>query len=295
LTSTTHGQRPQLIDSLDDPLIASYRNVRERKLRDEGLFITEGGLLAERLLRSRFPVESLLVTVGHGKRYASLLPERVPLYCVEAALMREIVGFDFHRGVLGLGRRLPFTDVEAYVSRLLENRERQALDDSLNSLKLVACPGTETGENLGMVLRSAAAFGVQGVLLPTDGADPLSRRCLRQGMGSSLSLPIARSEDLLGALCRLQETAGLRLIAAVAPQSSAQSKTGGVIELQDFNWPARSVLVAGNEYQGLDSQWLQNCDYHVTIPISPSCDSLNVAVATGILLHHMAASNPVST
>ena len=262
----------QVIESLDDPRVAGYRNLRERSLRDEGVFITEGALLAERLLQSRFAVESLFVTLENAVRFAELLQSRAPLYVAEAALMRQIVGFDFHRGVLGLGRRLPFPNATSAIGHVLSSGER---------LRLLACPGTETAENLGLILRSAAAFGIDAVLLPHDGADPLSRRCLRQSMGSALSLPIARSADLLRELCALRRQCDVRLIAAVADDEE------GVVSLDQFIWPRRSALILGNEYSGLEQAWLESCDYRVTIPLAPGCDSLNVAVATGVFLHHM--------
>lgn len=276
----------QSIFSLDDPRIAGYRGLRERSLRDEGLFITEGALLAERLLASRFPVESLLVSENSQARLAGLEQSGVPLYVAEPGLLRQIVGFDFHRGVLALGRRLPFQDATALVESLVES-----LADAAGSnarLRLVACPSTETAENLGLIVRSARAFGVHGLLLG-EGADPLSRRCLRQSMGSSLFLPTARSARLLEELRELRQSLGLRLVAAVANAADVGG-SGGVIPLSEFVWPARSVLAVGHEYHGLDALWLESCDDRVTIPVAPECDSLNVAVATGVLLHHMSCA-----
>lgn len=280
----------QSIFSLDDPRIAGYRGLRERSLRDEGLFITEGALLAERLLASRFPVESLLVSENSQARLAGLEQSGAPLYVAEPGLVRQIVGFDFHRGVLALGHRLPFPDATALVESLVES-----LADAAGSnarLRLVACPSTETAENLGLIVRSARAFGVHGLLLG-DGADPLSRRCLRQSMGSSLFLPTARSARLLEELRELRRSLGLRLVAAVASNTAISTTTGansGVIPLSEFAWPARSVLAVGHEYHGLDPLWLESCDDRVTIPVAPECDSLNVAVATGVLLHHMSCA-----
>jgi tRNA G18 (ribose-2'-O)-methylase SpoU len=210
------------ISRLDDPRVAGYRNLRERSLRDEGLFITEGALLAERLLQSHFSIESLLVTPQSEAHFAEKMPPGVPLYVAEAALLREVVGFDFHRGVLGLGRRPTFPGAVELVEAGISGTSGQ---------KFIVCPGTETGENLGLILRSARAFGVAGVLLPTGGADPLSRRCLRQSMGSALSLPLARSDDLLGEMRHLRRVRGLRLVAAVAGEGA------GVIPLADFSWP----------------------------------------------------------
>ncbi len=266
----------QTISSLDDPRVAGYRNLRERSLRDEGVFITEGALLAERLLQSRFPIESLFVTVENADRFAELMQGRAPLYVAEAALMRQIVGFDFHRGVLGLGRRLPFQDATSTVEQKSSSSQR---------LQLLACPSTETAENLGLIMRSAAAFGVGAVLLPNEGADPLSRRCLRQSMGSALFLPLARSNDLLDELCALRQSHNVCLVAAVADDGES------IVSLDGFVWPLRAVLIVGNEYSGLDEGWLAACDYRVTIPIAAGCDSLNVAVATGVFLHHMRAAS----
>jgi tRNA G18 (ribose-2'-O)-methylase SpoU len=262
----------QNITSLDDSRINNYRNLRERDLRAEGVFITEGALLAERLLQSRFAVESLFVTAENAERYADLLQGRAPLFVAEARLMRQIVGFDFHRGVLGIGRRLLFPDVISTLRQLASSQER---------LRLLVCPNTESAENLGLILRSAAAFGVDAVLLPVAGADPLSRRCLRQSMGSAMSLNITRSDELLRDLSQVRDALNLHLVAAVADDAES------VIALNEFHWPSRSVLVMGNEYSGLDENWLRHCDSLVTIPMAPGCDSLNVSVATSILLYEM--------
>jgi len=289
---TEHGI--QIIESLDDPRVAGYRSLRERSLRDEGLFITEGALLAERLGQSRFPLQSLLVAQESAARFGSRMPGGVPLYVATAALMRQIVGFDFHRGVLGLGRRLPFPGATELMAQLTEPTEAKGGKYLHEPLQLVACPGTGSGENLGMILRSAAAFGVQGVLLPLDGADPLSRRCLRQSMGSALALPIARSASLLQELQALRQASGLRLVAAVAGPGDGEHK-GSVVSLAGFSWPQRAVLIVGNEFHGLDAAWLGTCDDLVTIPLAPGCDSLNVAVATGVLLHQMRASLPLTS
>ncbi len=287
------------ICSLDDPRVVGYRNLRERDLRGEGVFIVEGALLVERLLRSRFPIGSLFVSAGSEARFACEVQEKAPLYVAEAGLMRQIVGFDFHRGVLGLGQRLPFPDATTLVEQLSEAAATSGAPPGDTPcgdtpcgdtpLQLIVCAGTASSENLGLILRSAAAFGIGAVRLPADGADPLSRRCLRQSMGSALALPIARSKDLLEEVCALRQSAGLRLVAAVAGNSVEGN--GRATPLSDFVWPARAVLVVGNEYQGLSSHWLENCDEHVTIPLAPDCDSLNVAVAAGVLLHHMRFSS----
>jgi tRNA G18 (ribose-2'-O)-methylase SpoU len=104
-------------------------------------------------------------------------------------------------------------------------------------------------------------------------------------MGSALSLPLAHSNDLLRELCALRQSHALSLVAAVAQSDE------NVISLDNFMWPHRVALIVGNEYSGLDATWLAACDYRVTIPVAPGCDSLNVAVAAGVFLHHMRANS----
>jgi tRNA G18 (ribose-2'-O)-methylase SpoU len=70
----------------------------------------------------------------------------------------------------------------------------------------------------------------------------------------------------------------------------AEAESENVVPLSRFVWPQRSVLVVGNEYTGLNKHWLEQCDYRVTIPVAPGCDSLNVAVASGVLLFHMSCA-----
>ncbi len=143
------------IDSMADPRIAAYRNLRDRTLRGEGVFVAEGRLLVERLLRSRFETDSVLVIKEYASEFAALVPSEVPLYVADEALLREIVGFNFHQGALAAGRRTPLPSAND-LAESLQNRDRQSM---------VVLPEVTKPENLGLIVRSAAALGVGGVLL----------------------------------------------------------------------------------------------------------------------------------
>lgn len=254
------------IDALDDPRVAPYRNLRDRTLRGERLFIAEGRLLVERLLASRFPTDSVLVVPKWAEAFAALAGSRAPVYVADESLMRRIVGFPFHLGVLAAGRRIELPDLDQLLAGV-GARER---------LGLVVCPEMTKADNLGLVFRSAAALGIDAAVLGERSCDALSRRALRLSMGATLWLPFTRSARIADDLVRLKRQWSIELVAAVLDPSARRSA--------EFAWPGRAALVLGNETEGIRPDWLALCDHRVTIPMTPPVDSLNVAVAAGILM-----------
>jgi tRNA G18 (ribose-2'-O)-methylase SpoU len=258
------------IEQLDDPRIAPYRNLRDRTLRGENIFIAEGCVVVERLLASRYRAESLLVAEEHGAHFAARLTD-CPLYVATPDLLREIAGFNFHLGVLAVGRRPEAVRLDEIMAA-----------PSDRPCCVVVCPAVTKPENLGLLFRSAAAFGLSGVILGQATCDPLSRRCVRVSMGAVLEVPFVRSSDLRGDLQALRHTWRFERVAAVLDSSAEQL---------DRSRPAtRTALVFGNEFDGLAPAWLAECDRRVTIPMSSAVDSLNLGVAAGIFIHHWSAA-----
>lgn len=257
------------IESIDDPRIAAYRNLRDRTLRGEGIFVAEGRLLVHRLLASRFAAESVLATEHYAAEFARAISTEVPLYMASEALLREIVGFDFHRGALAAGRRRSLSSVSELVEGLPPHR----------GASLVVLPEVTKPENLGLIVRSAAALGVDGVVLGERCCEPLSRRALRLSMGSVLQVPMARSVDLAADLVLLRQRFGFERFAAVLD--------AGAEPLPAVRWPKRTALLFGNEFDGLSDTWLGLCDRRVTIPMQPGVDSLNLGVAAGVFLYEL--------
>ena len=222
------------------------------------------------MLASDFPVVSVLVDQRHLDLIGPLVPAETPLLVVPASLVEQIVGFNFHRGVLACGRRKPNLDIES----LIADRSR---------LTLVACPDVQDPENLGAIARISSSFGVDALLLGPHGCPPFSRRVLRVSMGAVWRLPVIESSNLARDLNCLQAH-GIELIATVL-DADAQPLDG-------FARPARMALLLGNEGLGLAQDIVQRCDRKVTIPMHPGADSLNVAVAAGIFLYHFCQSEP---
>ncbi len=257
----------QSITSLHDPRVAPYRNLRERTLRGENLFIAEAALVVRRLIESDYDVESILVREEQAEGFQALVGDEVPIYVADRSLMVEIVGFPFHRGALAVGRRHPSPPIAAVMQRL----------DEKSKWTLVVCPEATQAENLGMVFRTAAAFGVDAVVLGPKCCDPFSRRALRTSMGNVLRVPFVRSIDLVADLRTLQERYGVRLAATVLADDAEL--------LPEVAWPERVGLMLGNEFAGLTDEWLDLCDQKITIPMAAGTDSLNLGVAAGVFIY----------
>jgi len=255
------------ITDLDDPRIAAYRHLKATNLtRDSGTFVVEGEKLLDCLLASRFPTASVLATDRHEARIAGRVPPDVPLFVLPDALVDDLVGFNFHRGILACGRRLPPPDLAEIVA------------GAAGRLTLVACPMLANPENLGAIIRIGDVFGIDALLVGGACPDPLSRRVLRVSMGTALRLPVIPCVDLAGAALRLQADHGVALLATVL--DPAAEPLGAAPR------PDRLALFLGSEGDGLAPEWLALCSRRVTIPMRPGAESLNVAVAAGILLHH---------
>lgn len=256
------------IESLDDPRILAYRDLPRSKLpRRAGLFIAEGRLLVERLLASDFETESILVESRQWPAIEPLVPATTPVYQIPAGMVEQIVGYNFHRGIIACGRR------KQVQSAFTWPRTSRAT--------VVVCIRVHDPENLGGIIRNCAAFGVTAVILSPQCCDPFSRRVLRVSMGSVLRVPIVESVSLESELEKLK---------AADFQFTATVLDPAVTPIHRFRRAARQALLLGNEAHGLESAWIERCDQQVTIPIYHGVDSLNVAVASGICLYQLSGS-----
>lgn len=262
-----------LIDDLNDPRIAPYRHLKtSNETRDTDLFVVEGAKLLDRLIASPFPLASVLVTDRYEERIAPRVPADVPLFIVPHDQINAVVGFHYHQGVLACGRRRPWPDCDELVRRA----GRRAT--------IVVCPGLNNPENLGAIVRISDVFGVNAVLVGGRGCpDPLSRRVLRVSMGTVLRLPVIASADLERDVNKLRGTWGFELAATVVDPAAEP--------LPSVRRPDRLAVFLGSESEGLDPAWISRCTRRVTIPMRPGAESLNVAVAAGILLYELTSDS----
>jgi tRNA G18 (ribose-2'-O)-methylase SpoU len=258
------------VESLDDPRVAPYRDLREgRLLEEQGCFVAESRHVVRRLLASgRFPVRSLFVTPAAFADLEAALaaaPARPPLLLAEHALLCEVAGYHVHQGCLALAERGP----EPALAELA--RGAGGL--------LVGLEGLTDPANVGGVFRNALAFGAGGVVLAPGGAHPLFRKSVRVSMAATLAVPFARAEPWPAALEKLRAE-GYRILACVAQQDAT--------DLRDVPAAGRTLLLFGSEGYGLSPAARAVADLALTVRTSGALDSLNVATASGIVLHHFA-------
>lgn len=256
------------IERIDDPRLAIYRDLkRTNATRNARRFVVEGDKLVDRLLASRFPVATVLVSDRFEAQIAPRLPADLPVFVLPESLVDQLVGFNFHKGVLAEGERLPWPPLDIMAA------------DFGQVATVVVAPRIDNPENLGAIARIADVFGVDAVIVGGRCPDPLSRRVLRVSMGTAMSVPILTPADLSAEISQLKSCHGFECVATTLDPPFEP--------LDTFRRAPRTAIFLGNEGNGLEPEWVAMCGRRLSIPMRPGAESLNVAVASGILLYHL--------
>lgn len=267
-TPVTADHAVRAVGDRTDPAVAWFRDLRDARARarleaDAGVFVAEGVETVRRVLRSGVRVRTVL-----------LLPRRVDSLALDAAgagaevlvaepdVYNDVVGFDAHRGVLAVCDRPPAVPF----SSVCDTADR-----------IVVLEGIGDAENLGVLLRNAAAFGAGAVVLDPTCADPWARRAVRVSMGNVAAVPLARVTAWPSALHRLRD-GGVELV-ALTP--------AGDTPISAWRPRGRVALLLGAEGPGLSDGALGAADLRARIEMAPGVDSLNVAAAAAVALHHV--------
>lgn len=185
------------IDTLDDsPDLEPYRTMRRPlgHVKDR-LFVAEGDKVVQRLLESDFEVISAIMPEHCLPALEPLLqarPENLPVYIVPLRELDKMVGFHLYQGVMAVARFPTPLSLDQILARSPHPRLLLALD------------GLANAENLGVIIRNAAAFGVQALIAGETCATPYLRRSVRNSMGTIFKLPVVESPDLVAALRTLR-------------------------------------------------------------------------------------------
>jgi tRNA G18 (ribose-2'-O)-methylase SpoU len=250
-----------VVTEIDDPLdtrLSDYRGLRQRGKESDQYFIVEGLTAIERLLRSQYPVRSVLLTPAAHARLADRLG-KVTTYLLSAEAMSSVAGVNLHRGAVASASRLPSPPL---------------VDVLPAARRIVMLEGINDHENLGAIARTARGLGADGLLLDPTCADPFYRRSVRVSMGELLHLPIVRCADWADTF---DEVAGAGFdIWALTPSPDA-------VDIFTMTPPDRWALVVGAEGPGLCADTLARCT-NVRIPMSNGVDSLNVGHAVAAAL-----------
>lgn len=252
-----------------------YRDLRFAGTREHPehgpCFIAEGRILVEDLLAAgragRVKVVSVAATPAAAEAVRSGLPEGTDLLTAAPSALSDLAGFPFHRGLMACARvPVPPSPEELSGAR-----------------RLLVLPCLHDSENLGLLLRSAAALGLDGVLAG-PGPGLWSRRTVRVSMGAVWRIPVWRVADPWGPLADWKTAApGSEVVAAALVPEAGDARA--------WRPAARCALVMGPEDTGLEAAQLAQCDRAVAIPMASGMDSLNVAAAGAILMFRMTAGS----
>ena len=250
------------ISDAADPRLDLYRDVKDRDLTGrDGLFMAEGKVVLERLFVSPVAVCVNVLTTPERLKTLNIsgLIERVPVYVVPQDIMDAVAGFPIHRGYLALGRYAP----------------PKSLTDVLTAprVRVLALSAIANTDNMGGLMRNAAAFGVDVVVIDDACCDPLYRKAIRVGVGAAFEVPHVRVPDLIGTLNAFD----------IAPYALSPS---GSVTLDEVTPAERSAFLFGAEGPGL-SREVMDAATSVRITMHGGFDSLNVATTSGIVLYHM--------
>lgn len=253
------------INSLNHPGVEIFANLTEAQLRNrlepsKGVFIAESPKVIHVALNAGYEPLALLCEHKHIEGDAATLISRcgdIPIYTGERETLAQLTGYTLTRGVLCAMRRPTLPSVEA----ICKNAKRIAVID-----------GVVDTTNIGAIFRSAAALGIDAVLLTPSSCDPLNRRAVRVSMGSVFLIPWTWLEAPISSL----HTFGFRTAAMALSDNSIPIDHPALKEEQHL------ALILGTEGDGLSHQVIQEADYVVRIPMSHEVDSLNVAAASAV-------------
>ncbi len=249
----------------DDARLSDYRDLRDVELRkhleaEHGLFLAEGEKVVRRALEAGFPARSFLMAPRWLEGLADVLDRSdAPCYVVSEQLAEAVTGFHVHRGALASLERAPLPSV-AYV---LEGART-----------VVVLENVVDHTNVGAIFRSAAALGVDAVVLSPRCADPLYRRSIKVAMGAVFTVPYARMEEWYDGPAELSRS-GFTTV-ALTPAADAVEIEEAVRGLD------KVALLLGSEGPGLSRRWMESADRRAVIPMAAGIDSLNVAAATAV-------------
>lgn len=256
------------ITSLSHPGVAMFSQLTEAQLRnriepEKGIFIVESPKVIRVALDSGYQPLALLCERKHIEGDAADIVGRcgdLPIYTGERELLAQLTGYQLTRGVLCAMRR---------------PRPLSVGDVCREARRVVVIDGVVDTTNIGAIFRSAAALGIDGVLLTPQSCDPLNRRAVRVSMGSVFLIPWTWLEEPVSSLRQL----GFKTAAMALTDDSIS------IDNPELKSTPRLAIIMGTEGDGLANATISEADFVVRIPMSHGVDSLNVAAASAVAFY----------
>lgn len=288
------------ITSLSQPGIDVYGTLTEAQLRnklepEKGVFIAESPKVIKVAFDAGYEPVSLLCEQRHIEGDAKELIERkpdMPVYTGSRELLAQLTGYTLTRGVLCAMRRPMPKSIDKILNQNSANTAETAnttdktgtantagtagnpngTTSYKSAKRIVVLDGIVDSTNIGAIFRSAAALGIDAVLVTRTSCDPLNRRAIRVSMGSVFLVPWTWLDEPLDALHRY----GYKTVAMALRNDSV------MLDDPKLKAEEKLAIVMGNEGDGLPSSTIAAADYVVKIPMMHNVDSLNVAAASAV-------------
>ncbi len=258
------------ITDFSAPELDVYARLTENQLvnrehPEQGLFIAESPIVIERALNAGYKPVSFLLEKKHIDGPAREILARcpnTPVYTAEFNVLTNLTGFQLTRGALCAMRRPQYPSV----AKVCKEAQRIAI------LENVVNP-----TNVGAIFRSAAALGMDAVLLTPACSDPLYRRAIRVSMGTVFQVPWTWLD------CDWPQP-GIQTLQNLGFKTAAMALSADSVSIRDprLGKEEKLAIVLGTEGDGLSNQTIADCDYTVRIPMTHGVDSLNVAAASAV-------------
>lgn len=245
------------INSFDDPQIKEFTKLRDHTLNDLGYILAESEKIFLQLKSSHHNFLKLLTTPEFAKKH-NLIGNNV--FVASKDILEKIAGFKIHFEVISL------------VEKPLDS-ELDHLDD-----KIILLNGLSSPENVGSIVRSAAAFNINSIITDEKTCSPFLRRCIRVSMGNIFSMKTFHSKMIRTDILKLKSLGYQIISTANIPQSR---------NLTDFIFPKKCILIIGSEGHGVDLDILESSDHILKIKINAQVAHLNASNAAAIFLSHM--------
>ena len=271
------------LDDLNGADLDPYVRLNEAQLfhalePDPGLFIAESPKVIERALRAGYQPASLLVEEKALTRDLADLDHEMaanqtsglgqtPIYVASSELLRQLPGYNLLRGALAAMHRVKRLELADFLATMPAEHPRIAV------LESVVNPA-----NIGAIFRSAAALGIDGVIVTSDSADPFYRRSSRVAMGTVFQVPWTYVN------AKTWQHAGIDLLHQAGYQTAAMALRHNTVSIDDPKLTAvdRLAIIMGSEGPGLKAATIEQSNFTIKIPMAPGVDSLNVAAASAL-------------
>ncbi len=253
------------IESAQNPLIKKAASLREKKYRNQhGLFLAEGARTIGAALESGlYDIDCLLFDESAARDTGALkkaaLAKKIKCVMVTSKVMQKLSQQDNAQSVIGLIRHKYADTVQLSFSA---------------KTCLIALESPRDPGNLGTIIRTADAVGVDGIILIGDSCDPFSPECVRASMDSVFHIPLARASA--ADFTKLAKQHKLTLIGTALQ---------GAKDFREISYKCPFALVMGSEQKGLSADLAKSCDHLAKLPMDGKAESLNLSVATGVLLY----------